>query len=644
MTALAATDKPGVTPRWWGEDCEGERHEAIIKYVRVLEDEQHDIHQRFVDNAWLYHQSGMMGTDRRWHLPALARRNGPSATNIIESNIDALVALIARHKPRVAVVTDGGDFSMQQRSKWLDRWVEAEFKRAKVYADTTLMFRDAAVFGTGVLHVFADPDSGRPEVERVLIDDIVVDERECSTTAPRQIHRRKVVDVDRAIALFAKGNSAEAKKKARLLREAASDGSFAWTWYRQIPEHHVVIVESWHLPSGPGANDGRHCITAKGVTLRDEAYTEQDFPFIFYHWTPPLTGFYGRGIADILKPLQARMNRIRRYMTTALDRNARGRMFVHRNDAHLVDQIDNSDSPIHVVNSSAGVKDYKFQTGEGLSAETYADYERQKQEASLVSGASPETVSGGPIGADMSGAAYRQVSERENGRFSNQSERLEAVYVEIGDRLIRVQKKLAAKGGKDRKVMWNDGNLMRRIPWSKVEPENDEYVMSLKPASNLSRSLAGRIQEVIELAQANALTREQMLKLLDHPDLQEELDLVTASIRATDLVIEMLDDPAEDFPTPDPLLVADPATVDRVHAKYLVNFCLRAPEDVMQRYRDWLALAQDVTGEAAPPAPGIAADPMAAAAAGLTPGPGAAPGPGVPIPGMPVAAPPQMAA
>ena len=43
----------------------------------------------------------------------------------------------------------------------------------------------------------------------------------------------------------------------------------------------VEVIESWHLPSVMGGDDGLHCITMKDLVLSSEQYDYDRYPFVF---------------------------------------------------------------------------------------------------------------------------------------------------------------------------------------------------------------------------------------------------------------------------------------------------------------------------------------------------------------------------
>ena len=72
----------------------------------------------------------------------------------------------------------------------------------------------------------------------------------------------------------------------------------------------VKVVESWHLPSGVEAEDGKLCITINNALLVRKV-GKSYFPFVFYKWSERPFGF-GQRIAEQLTGLQLEINKILR--------------------------------------------------------------------------------------------------------------------------------------------------------------------------------------------------------------------------------------------------------------------------------------------------------------------------------------------
>jgi hypothetical protein len=148
----------------------------------------------------------------------------------------------------------------------------------------------------------------------------------------------------------------------------------------------------------------------------------------------------------------------------------------------------------------------------------------------------------------------------------------------------------------------------------------------LMASSAIPRTPAGRLQFVIELAQAGVISTDVATKLFDHPDLEGELSLYTAAIRSID---ETLDEIADGkIVMPEPFMNAA-MCVWRGQREYLQWRMRGAPEARLEALRQFIVQAawlKDQADQAALAAqqPANGNMPPAAGAAGPQ-GPGGAP-------------------
>ena len=569
---------------WWQSDKD-DAHHRVFKAVHTLEESQRDTYERFMRYAWLYDSSRLSGVDAILASGPYPVEQGPVTENVIESVIDTAKALIAKNRPRATFVTDGADFSTQRKARQLELFIEAEFHRTQVYDRGVEAFRDGCVYGTGGVKIFSDED-GRVAVERVVVDEIVLDEEACRVAPPLDLHQRKFVDRHLLAADF--------PEFAELIFEAARlDSRREWTSYRQPAPNQVVVVESWRLPTGRrGTNPGRHTICIGNATLVDEKYTKDHFPFVFYRWSKRLTGFWGRGLAEILAGTQIRLNKHNRVIGTAQDLIAVPRVLVHQGDANIAVKLTNRVGQIIPYRNA----EPKFVVPPAIPPELYQDRVYLKQNAYQITGVSELTAqSKKPSGLD-SGAALREYNEIETQRFSIQAQEYEAFFLEIARQYVELAKELY--GRRKYTAVWKSHNLIKRIPWKDVDLEEDMYQMSIEASSILSRTPAGRLQGAVELVQNGMMDPKVALRLLGHPDLERERDIETASIEDIEATIEELLDGVYRSPEPFQDLALG---ISRVQMAYLKARRDGAPEEILELMRKWMDNAKAIMDQAQAP-------------------------------------------
>lgn len=558
---------------WWRTD-EGNAHGAVFESVRAIDQEQADIFERLYKYGCLYDPNDRLYSQVAWD--SAMSSEGIVDENVVKPAVDTATSLVARMRPRVRCQTDGANWSAQRRAKRLERYVEGLFKRTRIAEVAPLVFRDACVFGVGIMKV--RPGGKDITIERVVWDEIVVDEAECRATAPRQMHQRKLVDRQALVEEYP--DKAEDIGRAS---EAGGVGYWAgWaTRNSLINRDDVVVVESWRLPSAD--MPGRHTICVEGATLIDEEWEHEWFPFVTYRWAPRVTGYYGRGVVEDIAEHQRQARKISWFIDRVLHQIAVPRAFVHIADAAMGIKLTNQVGAIVPYK----VKEPIIRTPTNLLGEHYARLEGIKRSAFEVVGISRLSAQAlKPAGLE-SAVALREFNDLETQRFAIQAQAYERMYVDAAHLMVAWCKVMHADGGAP--AVWMRGRDSERlIDWSEVDLTDTPYTFDLDAASALSRTPAGRTQSVIEWSQAGLISTDEARRLLQHPDLASSMSLYNAAIEDIDATIEDILDGEQVTPEPYQNLQMG---LWRMQMRYLSVRRENAPEEVLEAMRSWMTLA-----------------------------------------------------
>jgi len=571
-------------------------------YVRALEEAQKVIHEANLRNAKLYGNCDLAGLSWTTSRRDYSRRSQPTVTeNVIQSVIDTVTAQIAKNQPRAAFMTDGADWALQRRARLLEKFIEGEFHRTQIYRKARTIFRDACVFGLGALKIYEC--EGKIASERVIPEDLIVDDIACRSAPPMEIAQRLFLDKEQLKSLIEEEGwlTGEDLEKARTKIDGAhgTNESRRYTSWRRLEPHQVAVVESWRLPMGK--HKGRHVVVMEGCTLLDEDW-QYELPFVFFYYTQPLNGFYGEGLAHKLTGHQIRINQQNKVIELAQNRFAVPRVYVRRADAKLQANLTNEIGAISVYNDTPPI----VETPRAINPELYADLERHKRSAHDFAGVSMLAAQAKKPAGLESAASLREYHEIETLRFSMQELDYEAFFLDAA----RMYVKWAAMIYKDTeyRTKWGQGSYVKKIPWADVDLDEDLYSMSIEAASLLARTPAGRKQAAIELAQAGLVSQDAAVRLLGHPDLEREISLATAALEYAEWWIEHTLDGGEYLP-PEPYEhlqlapgVPGPGVVRRQQA-YLKARTEGAPDEILQVFRDWLTQASALIAPQPTPLP-----------------------------------------
>lgn len=571
--------------RWWAQPA-SKMHESVFSFIKHLDTDQAYRQTENFKFMKMYGNFDLYNL-RSYHYlrqeSSVAVQNRITL-NIVQSMIDTVVSKISKNKPKPSFLTEGGDWSQQTRAKKLTQFAEGQFQATDFYAKAAIAFQDSGIFGTGCLKLFKEENEIK--VERVFIDEIIVDDRESFYGEPRQIHQKKFIHRDVLIQMF------PAKKSAIMLAASSNQTYFSAA---ESSNNLLLVIESWHLKSGPNAKDGKHCITIQNETLFQEPYDKPYFPFVFFRWGVRPLGFFGQGLAEQLQGLQLEINKILKTIQVSMHLVSIPKVFIEASSKIVDSHIDNK---IGGIIKYAGQPPIPSALG-SIPPELFSHLDRLYQRAYEIAGVSQLSATSAKPSGLNSGKALREYNDLETERFMAVAQRYEKVFMDATKIMIDLAKEIdeeirtgedAEKDGYSVKVKGK--NFLQTIKWKDVEMDEDKYVMSIFPTSALSSSPSSRLQDVQELIQAGFVSKEDAMKLLDFPDLQGFYNYSNAGVEDIDRAIEsMIDDGM--YSTPEPYQNLEYGIV-KMQQAYLLFRSKGAPEKRLELFRRWIEDAKAI--------------------------------------------------
>lgn len=558
--------------RWWTAKNK-DLYQELFAFVSALESRQQ---YRTADNlrfARLYGNYDLSGLD----VVSYSRSENSYNTvnrvtlNIVQSMIDTVVSKITKNRPKATFLTSGGDFSLQTKAKKLTKFIEGIYSYSNFYEKAALAFTDACIFGTGCIKIYIE--RGEIKVERVFIEEIKVDDVECYYSKPRQMHQEKYVHKDVLQQMF--------PKFRREIEVASNIDSTGQGSYMGDLKEMVKVIESWHLPSGPNAKDGKHSICISNATLFEEDYYKDYFPFVFFRWNTRPVGFFGQGLAEQLQGLQLEINKTLRTIQVSMHLVSVPKLLVEASSKIVSSHLNNK---IGGVIKYAGTPPQYSPLG-GIPSELFSHVDRLYQRSYEIAGISQLSAQSlKPAGLD-SGKAIRTFNDIETERFMSVGKRYEKAFLDAAEIMIDLGKDIYEKN-EDFGVKSSDGKFVETIKWKDVNMDADKYLMQIFPTSALSTTPAARLADVQDMLTANLINREQAISLLDFPDLESTMDLLTSDNRNLEKVIETMMDEGKYFP-PEPYQNLENA-VRKVQQAYLMYRLRNAPEERLELLRQYM--------------------------------------------------------
>ena len=564
--------------RWW-QSPKGMANQRVLNYVRTVDAVQASTYNKFIRCAALYDMPPKPRTLGELGDYALAN-GGRMHENAIASAVNTVDAQIATADIRATFDTDDADWSVQRKAKHLEWYAEAIGKLLGVSEKCQRGFKACAIKGTGINKVYIDAFD-QIKVDAVMVDDLVVDEIECRNGPPRQMHYRVPIDREELKAQFP-----QFADRIEVAQSGFTQNPRLWAGYRPLDRHEVMVIESWHLPIGvkdkPGYRPGRHTIVIEGVDLLDEEWHKTFFPFAAMFWEKPSQGWYGIGLVERNAGLQRALNRRNLQIERQLDLGAFPTTWVHASDAALKTQV-LTKNEVGRVAGYTGVRPPQTDQPTPVTPQLLEDPDRIGSKIFQNSGVSRMAAQSVKPSGVETGVALREYRDQTTQRFAQQERSYERFHLDTILLIIDCAKDL---GSKAPQVMRKTRFGGRKIPWSQVDMT--DVRVQIGAASTLSRTRAGRLQTVVEWAQAGIISQDDARRLLDHPDLESAMSLYDAAVDNADACIEEIADGKVVMPEPYMNLKL---LVWRAQQRYLRWQIDGAPEDILENLRTLIVQA-----------------------------------------------------
>lgn len=555
---------------WWKEEEEVFTH--VMGCARRIEKDLSYRAQLNVSHARLYSNQLTAALATNIYAKDIKTPSSQArlSLNVIKSCVDTVSSKIAKNKPKPLFLTTKGDFFQRQRAKKLTQYISGCFDRTKFYQKSQMAFRDCGIFGTGAIKL--DSNDGQINAERILADEILVDETEGVYGKPRTIYQKKFIAREVLMSLFE-----DNKDEIMACQVSQADSAPA----KSSDSDMLYVIEAWHLPSSKGAKDGKHTICIDNCTLLLEDYKKSYFPILFLYWTPPVVGFYGAGIAEEIKGIQLEVNKVLRDIQEAQHLMCAPSVWIE-NGSKVTKPINNT---IANVYGYTGTKP-TFYTPGAMSNEVYTHIWNLYAKAYQIVGVSELSASLKKPAGIESKVALREYNDIETERFALAAMAFEDFHMEAAEIMVDMSKDLFTKN-KELKENVKGRRFIDTIEWKDVDMAEDEYIMDVFPVSFISGTPSAKMERVNELIESGLIEKQYALSLLDFPDVEQVVSLQTANL---DIIYKTLDDIIENaiYNPPEPFMDLQLA-VKVAQARYMQARVEDVPEarlEMIQRFID----------------------------------------------------------
>ena len=582
--------------RWY--EVSGKPHDQLLSTFNAIKAAQSDRVKADIDHLRLYGSLDYTGFAPGTFLRSPAnQRQTRVSWNICGSCTDTLTSKIGQQKPRAMFLPNGGDWSLQKKCKDLTKFNHGQIQALDLWATCRQVFRDACIFGTGFLKLFADG----PEIkaERVFPTEIFVDLVEGMHGKPQQMFQVKSVLRDVLMAQFPRHRTA--------IKQAARVGEEEFLPSSSSREDFVEVVEAWKLPAGN--IPGRNAMVIAGHTLTDRKWERDSFPIKAFRYLKRPVGYYGLGCVEQLTGVQVEINKLLHKIQRSMELMAVPVIFVDRTSEIVSSHLTNEIGNIIRYTGKMPTRD----VAPSVHPEVFRHLDTLWSRGFEIVGLSQLTASSQKPAGLNAGVALRTFIDHETERFMELGQQWEEFYLGLARELIALGKEIHKEQGSFSVPVKGKG-FFEQIEWKDVDLKEDQYVVDLYPTSLLPQRPEGRLQKAQELIQAGFVSPEDAMDLLDLPDLERYTDLESAS---RDVIRRAVDGMLEngEYTPPEPFDALEYALryAKSVYHKARLDGAPEASLELVRQYiTDVLALLE-ATQQQQQPAAAPAAPPMAPA-------------------------------
>ena len=512
---------------YWWDAKKGDVHRLVFSAMQNWDQKQSHRTEQNLRNFRLYGNSQVLGmrVGEYQTIKGLSRLT----LNVVQSAVDTATSKISKAKPKPTFLTEDGIFEMSTKAKRLEQYISGTFYGMDIYEKGQKIFRDAGVFGDGILHFYPCPKTEEIKCERVFPEELTVDEDEAVYGEPRQIHRSKYTTRQVLIGKYPE------KKEEIMASGTGDDGSYL---YNEFSPDILKIVESWHLSSGAPNDKGRHTITIEKADLVDEDYEPDYFPFEKWGWSERLLGYWSQGIAEQLTGIQIEINKLLKTIQKSMHLGSIPKIFLEAGSDVVDSHLNNSIGT--VIKYSGTIP--KSEALMRIPPELFLQLNWLYTKAYEIIGISElSATQKKPQGLD-SGKAIREFTDVQSERFAVVSQRWEGFYMKCAKKIIKMSRQMA-KDNPKLAVKALDKKGMKVIKWKDVDMNEDKYVMKVWPTNLLADTPSGKLADVNDMMNSGFLNKRQAYSLLDYPDVDSVTSLEIAPVEELKATIEdIIDD------------------------------------------------------------------------------------------------------
>lgn len=464
------------------------------------------------------------------------------AFNLTASVIDTLTAKLASIESVPQAVTNKGNSKGRKLAEDLNHLIKGIFHKYQLSHQIQLAFRDAMINRAGYLKVIKDEND--IQIDRVLVDEIVVDQADGYYNQPYKMIHRKSIPVHVLKKQY--------PKFTKEIEECTVNEVRQYNSRNYTPC--ITVAEAWC--KNTYTPNGRHVICIETADILDESWDKDYLPIVKCEYNEPVVGWLGQSVVDELAPLQTEIDRILATMQSVLKIMSVPRVFVDTNSEVNSNHITNKLGLILKYDAKQGVAPI-IHNGAAMPPELMQSVEFLINQAYARVGLTPMDTQGQQKtgSGNTSGEALKTMTDIKSERWQLLQHNFENKHVELASIILKELQ------GSKIKVSALDRNIGLREINTKVIPKvDDSYVLRMYPVSSLPDSIPDLIDSVSQMLQLGVIQPSQVPDLFNMPDIDSQICMQTAPRKLIDKRLEQMID-TDTYTNPEPYHDLDYAAV-----------------------------------------------------------------------------------
>jgi len=428
--------------------------------------------------------------------------------NAIQRIVSTFASKLSRQRNKPVMLTDGADWCLQRKSKKLEKWVWGQLQSCRINEVIRDSDMQMLLKGTGIIYT----GSRRSEIycDVVPPSEIKVSTASAMRGHPLDIYREQCVDRRQLMKLYP-------EKADDIERSSAVPPEIALIATGSFDTDMVRTITGWRLPSYEESEDGGTIVACDNVVLSASEWCRPRFPFAVSRFMLAPSGWFGIGLVQALVAMQLELNRLNSDKSDAM--HLLSAPFVLSPEGSIVrSHFSNEIGRILEFNPAYGPP--QVVTPSPISPAMFEHADRVKSGMFAQSGLSEMATQGFKPAGLNSAPSLRAYADMIDDSIHDIFLRREQQILDVAENIICEAEEMSDGEHRPKRTKYTGPRGIAYFDFAEVKMAREDYTLTMKAASDLSTTLAGKLEDLEELRALGIVTDPaEMQELIQMPDL-----------------------------------------------------------------------------------------------------------------------------